>query len=178
MRKGIVGLATCVALSGVWLLADDRGRGGDDRVKELEGRVQAAEAELAKARELLAGIRASSQDTRSLEGVWRIVSIDGNRPGGKFVKPPYDEYKIMSAGHYLWLSFDPRTGKVLRSGGGTYTLEGERYKAHVDYSNAQDLRGVAGQDYEGTCRLDGKLWYHYGHMPNGAVFDELWERVH
>jgi hypothetical protein len=32
-------------------------------------------------------------------------------------------------------------------------------------------------DYDGTCRLDGKLWYHYGRMPNGAVFDERWERV-
>src|SRR5215472_14826720 len=80
MLRGIVGLAACVVLSGVWLMADDRGGGGDDLVKELEGRVQAAEAELAKAKELLAAIRASSQDTRSLEGVWRIVSIDGNRP--------------------------------------------------------------------------------------------------
>ena len=101
--------------------------------------MRAAEAELVKAKELLVAIGATSQDTRSLEGVWHIVSINGNRPGGKFVKPPYDEYKIMSAGHYLWLSFDPGTGKVFRSGGGTYTLEGEKYKAHVDYSNAEDL---------------------------------------
>lgn len=176
MRRRIVVLASCVVLAGVLLRADDRP--GDARVEELEGRIQAAEAELKKARELLAAIRASSQDTGRLEGVWRIVSINGNRPGGTFVKPPYDEYKIMTAGHYLWLSFDPETGKVLRSGGGTYTLDGEHYTAHVDYSNADDLRAVAGLEYRGTCRLEGKRWYHHGTMTNGAVFDELWERVH
>jgi hypothetical protein len=177
MRKRTIGLALCVVLAGLWLHADDK-PSADDRVKDLEERVRAAEFELKKAKELLSAIRSTSNTTKSLEGVWRIVSIDGNRPGGTFVKPPYDEYKIMTAGHYLWLSFDPGTGKVLRSGGGTYTLDGEDYTAHVDYSNAEDLRGVAGQEYKGKCRLDGKRWYHYGHMTNGAVFDELWERVH
>jgi hypothetical protein len=176
MRKRIIGLAFCVVLSGVLLQADDKP--GDDRVKELEARVQAAEAELKKAKELLAAAQAAQNNTQSLEGVWRIVSINGNRPGGIFVKPPYDEYKIMTAGHYLWLSFDPDTGNVLRSGGGTYALDGETYTAHVDFSNANDLRAVAKQEYKGTCRLDGKRWYHYGTMTNGAVFDELWERVH
>ncbi len=94
------------------------------------------------------------------------------------MKPPYDEYKIMTAGHYLWLSFDPHSGKVLRSGGGTYTLDGENYTGHVDYSNADDLRAVVGLGYSGTCRLEGKRCYHYGRMTNGATFDELWERVH
>jgi hypothetical protein len=177
MCTRIIGLALCVVLAGLWLHADDK-PAGNDRVKELEERVRAAESELNKAKEILAEIRSASTKTENLEGVWRIVSINGNRPGGAFVKPPYDEYKIMTAGHYLWLSFDPETGKVLRSGGGTYTLNGEDYTAHVDYSNANDLRGVVGQEYKGKCRLEGKRWYHYGTMTNGAVFDELWERVH
>jgi hypothetical protein len=191
--------ALCVVLVGGhrgMLQADERSGGGSDprpevaevrsRVKELEGRVRAAEAELGKVKELLASIEAApaqdvgaeKDDTGTLEGVWRIVSIGGNREGGTFVKPPYDEYKIMTAGHYLWLSFNPETGAVLRSGGGTYALKDGVYTAHVDYSNATDLRAVTGLEYKGTCRLDGKRWYHYGKMTNGAVFDELWERVH
>ncbi len=176
MRKTIVALMCCFVLFGVWLQAADKS--DDARVKELEAHLRAAETELKKAKELLDALRTSPKSTKSLEGVWRIVSINGNRPGGKFVKPPYDEYKIMTAGHYLWLSFDPHTGKVIRSGGGTYTLDGENYSAHVDFSNAKDLRAVIGQGYKGTCRLEGKRWYHYGKMTNGAGFDELWERVH
>ena len=98
MRKRTIGLALCVVLTGLWLHADDK-PSADDRVKDLEERVRAAESELKKAKELLSAIRSTSNTTRSLEGVWRIVSIDGNRPGGTFVKPPYYEYKIMTAGH-------------------------------------------------------------------------------
>jgi hypothetical protein len=161
-------------------------------VAALEARLRADETNLKQAKELLAMLENIDQpapaprpavdegpaevDTR-LEGVWRIVSIGGNF-GGQFRTPPYDEYKIMTAGRYLWLSFEPNTGKVLRSGGGTYTLKGETYTARVDYSNSEDLRAVVGREYAGTCKLDGKKWYRFGRVPNGAVFDELWERVH
>jgi hypothetical protein len=154
-------------------------------VKSLEARVKSAEEDLAKAKALLAVLEPApapvaaveKDETDSVEGVWRIVGIGGNGNGGDFRKPPYDEYKIMSAGHYLWLSFDPNSGKVLRSGGGTYSLKGEVYAAHVDYSNATDLRAVASQEYAGTSRLDGKRLFHFGTMTNGATFDELWEKV-
>jgi hypothetical protein len=181
-------------------------RGGEPGVAEaralvaaLEARVRSAEANLKQARQLLAQLEVEEKPAAAattgkdekpgqadkeaepidprLEGVWRIVSIGGNF-GDEFRKPPYDEYKIMSAGHYLWLSFDPATGRVLRSGGGTYTLAGEKYTARVECSNSQDLRSVVGLEYQGTCKLEGKKWYHFGRMPNGAVFDELWERVH
>jgi hypothetical protein len=161
-------------------------------VTALEARVRLAEGDLNQAKDLLArlerrgnaapsapsalGELSESADTQ-LEGVWRIVSIGGHF-GDEFRKPPYDEYKIMTAGHYLWLSFDPETGEVIRSGGGTYTLDGDRYAARVDYSRSDDLKAVVGQEYSGTCKVDGNKCHHYGHMPNGAVFDELWERVH
>jgi hypothetical protein len=59
----------------------------------------------------------------------------------------------------------------------TYSLKGDVYAAHVDYSNATDLRAVASQEYAGTSRLDGKRLFHFGTMTNGATFDELWEKV-
>jgi len=171
-----IGTVCGIALLGAVIRADDAP--GDSRVKELEERVRAAEAELKKAEELLVAIRdAEKDDAAALEGVWRIVSINGNRPGGAFVKPPYDEYKIMTAGHYLWLSFKPDTGQVLRSGGGSYAVKGDQYTARVEYSNASDLKAIKGLEYKGTCRLEGSRCYHYGTMSNGAVFDELWEKV-
>lgn len=154
-------------------------------VKSLEARARSAQADLDKAKALLATLDpappspvAEKDDTDSVEGVWRIVGISGNFNNGEFRKPPYDEYKIMSAGHYLWLSFNPENGAVIRSGGGTYTLKGDAYTAHVDYSIAGDLQAVASQEYTGTSRLEGKKLYHFGTMTNGAMFDELWERVH
>ena len=143
MRMRTIGAVCGIVLLGAVIRADDAP--GDARVKQLEERVRAAEAELKKARELLAAIRDAEKDnTATQEGVWRIVSINGNRPGGTSVKPPYDEYKIMTAGHYLWLSFNPETGQVLRSGGGSYSVKGQDYTARVDYSNASDLKAIKG----------------------------------
>jgi hypothetical protein len=162
-------------------------------VKTLEARLRSTEASLGKARELVANLEgkpitvgpvkagaiadSDEDDTNSVEGVWRIVGVNGHT-SGEYRKPPYDEYKIMSAGHYLWLSFDPETGEVVRSGGGTYRIKGGVYTARIECSNSADLRAVAGGEYKGTCRIDGKKWYHFGSVPSGAGFDELWERVH
>jgi hypothetical protein len=162
-------------------------------VRTLEARLRSTEVSLGKARELVADLEgkpiaagpvkagavadSDEDDTNRVEGVWRIVGVNGHA-SGEYRKPPYDEYKIMSAGHYLWLSFNPDTGEVVRSGGGTYSIKGGVYTARIECSNSADLRAVAGGEYKGTCRIDGKKWYHYGSVPSGAGFDELWERVH
>ena len=65
----------------------------------------------------------------------------------------------------------------IRSGGGSYSVKGQDYTARVDYSNASDLKAIKGVEYKGTCRLEGARCYHYGTMSNGAVFDEVWEKV-
>jgi hypothetical protein len=197
-----VGLGAALALA-VLLLGSGRGKAqpiekpgegvtkaqAQALVTELEAQLRATESSLKKAREILARFEADEKakpkenagegedQTDQVEGVWRIVGINGNN-GGEFQKPPYDEYKIMSAGHYLWLSFNPDTGKVLRSGGGVYAIKDGKYTAHIECSNSDDLRALIGQEYKGTFRLEGTKWYHFGNVPNGAVFDELWERVH
>ena len=161
-------------------------------VAVLETQLRSSESNLKKASELLARLEGTEEpapkaalskdasirgdETQLVEGVWRIAGIGGN-VGGNFRQAPYDEYKIMTAGHYLWLSFDPKTGKVLRSGGGVYSVKDGKYTAKVECSNSGDLRAVIGQEYTGTCKVEGKKWYHFGRMPNGAVFDEVWERV-
>ncbi len=205
-RVGLwVGLGAAVGL-GVLLAGIERGRAATSQTSEgdpvaaqahslvnaLEARLRSTESSLKMARQLLAELEGDRQpgpepasakepglgedEGKLLEGVWRIAGIGGNR-GPAFEKPPYDEYKIMSAGHYLWLSFKPETGDVLRSGGGVYTLKDGAYTARVECSNSEDLRAIVGQEYKGTCRVEGKKWYHVGTMSNGAVFDELWERV-
>lgn len=162
-------------------------------VSQLEARLRSTEASLEKARAVVAELEGKASrpapitapapapqlrpgDGKDLEGVWRLVGIR-NGEGETFTKAPYEQYKIMTADHYLWMSFEPETGKVLRSGGGSYTLKDGTYSAHVDYSNSEDLRAIAGQDYTFTCKLDGNLWYHAGPMPNGARVDDLWERI-
>lgn len=158
-------------------------------VERLEAHLRATETSLAQARARLASLVVqgnggvvevhdafgNSPDKR-LEGVWRIVGVNGHNQG-EFQKPPYDEYKIMSAGHYLWLSFRPGTGEILRSGGGVYTLKDGEYRARIECSNSSDLLSIMGKEYSGRCMIDGDKWYHNGHVPNGAHFDEVWQRV-
>ncbi len=158
-------------------------------VKEAEETVRSAEEKLRKTRAVLARVDAAERrlskdaaddvldQTDQVEGIWRIVGIDG-KGGREFRQPPYDEYKILSAGHYFWLSFDPATGKVIRSGGGVYSIKDGKYKAQIEYSNSPDLRAAVGKDYTGTFKLEDKLWFHFGKVPTGGTFDELWERVH
>jgi len=159
-------------------------------VERLESHFRAAETSLAKARARLASLSAAARvavpelldafgnpPDKKLEGVWRIVGINGHNQG-EFQKPPYDEYKIMSGGHYLWLSFRPGTGEVLRSGGGVYTLKDGAYTARIECSNSPDLLSIMGKEYSGRCMIDGDKYYHNGHVPNGASFDEVWQRVH
>jgi hypothetical protein len=201
-----MGLIGMIAVGAATLLISYRGvRASDDipnqakaeseldgarkEVERLEAHLRATETSLAKARARLAtlefgdkGRAAEVVDAfgnpvdKKLEGVWRIVGINGHNQG-EFQKPPYDEYKIMSGGHYLWLSFRPGTGDVLRSGGGVYTLKDGEYKARIECSNSPDLLSIMGKEYSGRCMIDGDKWYHNGKVPNGAPFDEVWRRV-
>ena len=188
----LAGMARATAEPSQRLEADQVAVQARALVNALEARLRSTESSLQKATQLLAELEGDRQpaheptavkdsgskddDGKLVEGVWRIAGIGGNR-GPAFEKPPYDEYKIMSAGHYLWLSFNPETGEVLRSGGGVYTLKDGTYTARVECSNSEDLRAIVGQEYKGTCKVEGKKWYHFGIMSNGAGFDELWERV-
>jgi hypothetical protein len=160
-------------------------------VAKLEAQMRSTESSLRQARELLAKLEGGGSSRRPIasrganlrdgdgsdvEGIWRLVGV-GNGKGEEFYEAPYIQYKIMTANHYLWMSFDPETGRVLRSGGGSYTLKDGTYSAHVDYSNSADLRGISGQEYTFRCQIDGDRWYHRGPMPNGAYVDDLWERI-
>lgn len=143
--------------------------------KDSLGRLERGEKPAPEADEKEAAVPEGG-GTGLIEGVWRIVGIDGNKDGN-FKEPPYDEFKIVSAGHYLWISFELGTGKVLRSGGGTCSVKDGVYAATIECSNSADLRAIVGKKYVGTCRVEGKKWFHAGKVPNGAVFDELWERL-
>jgi hypothetical protein len=206
-KKTLLCIGLAAASTGLLLLftglpakADGDREGGVDQavtkardlVESLEARLRSTEADLKEARSLLARLERGDKpllkpeakevaeppadDSGLVEGVWRIVGIGGHETG-VFQKPPYDEYKIMSAGHYLWLSFDPATGKRLRSGGGSYSIQDGKYSAKIECSSSEDLRSVIGREYTGTCRVEGNKWFHFGKVPTGGGFDELWERV-
>ena len=102
----------------------------------------------------------------------------GGGETGDFRPAPYVQYKIMRAGHYLWISLDRETGEVLRIGGGAYTVKDGIYTARIEFSNSADLRAIVGQEYQFTCKLEGDKWFHAGPMPKGRRVDDLWERVH
>jgi hypothetical protein len=187
-RTGLwVGLVGVLGLLGAGDVASVR-----EQITKLEAQQRSIESNLKKARAELAELEGKKpakeanpkqaaanpvdDETKLLEGAWRLVGVkDGN---GNYVDAPYIQYKIMATGHYLWLSYDRETGRVLRTGGGSYSLKDGVYTARVEYSNAADLRGIAGQEYKFTCKIDGDKWYHEGPMPNGAYVDDLWERMH
>jgi hypothetical protein len=160
-------------------------------VAQLEAQMRITESSLRRARELLTSLEGGNPSPQPVQdqgaglrdgdgddvvGIWRLVGVRGGK-GGEFHKAPYEQYKIMTEDRYLWMSYDPDTGRVLRSGGGTYSLRDGTYTAHVDYSNSADLKAIAGQEYRFTCKIEGNQWYHAGPMPNGAYVDDLRERI-
>ena len=76
----------------------------------------------------------------------------------------------------MWVSYGP-DGVVIRTGGGSYTLNGDSYQETPEYGFGNDFNVVKSKPQTFTCRVDGNKWYHSGALSNGLPIAEVWERV-
>lgn len=110
-----------------------------------------------------------------LVGTWKLVSA---KYGGQdFVfEEGITTLKHVTPTQFMWASFD-KTGKVTRSAGGDYTLEGEVYEETPEYGISSDFDEIKGKAQVFKWKLEGNKWYHKGKLSNGLTIEEVWERV-
>jgi hypothetical protein len=109
-----------------------------------------------------------------LIGTWKLVSA---KYGGQESSLPQDSttLKHITPTHYMWASYD-KDGKVYRSAGGPYTLNGEVMESTPEYGLG-DFEAIKGKRQTYKCKVEGNKWYQSGTLSTGQPLEEVWERV-
>ena len=85
--------------------------------------------------------------------------------------------KHITPGNFMWVSYDPNTGEVTRTSGGTYKLDGEKYEETPRYGLSKDFEVVKDKQQTFTIKIDGDTLHQDGMLSNGLKLEEDWERV-
>lgn len=123
-----------------------------------------------------------------LDGVWRMVAnrdwqAGSPAPGlADIPKEKQTHLKFITAGHFIWYTYDPATKAITESMSGTCVLNGSAYQETVEYgsgSNYAMLLGTASFTVKtdgGRMHLSGTLKFG-GNAPTTLHIEEVWERV-
>jgi len=132
--------------------------------------------------------------TCRVDGTWELASVSVD--GKERALSGYQQRKILTGGHFMWLGQAARRDTILRrtvadslrattvlGGSGSYTVSGSAYTERLDYF--YDPNGI-GQTVPATCRVDGEYWYHSFTTPFDSLsvpadkrqhIVEVWRRV-
>jgi hypothetical protein len=105
-----------------------------------------------------------------LDGIWELVSGQQLPKGAR-------DIKIISQGHFIFVAYDPESGKPLYTGGGTCILNGASYMEHIDFMSDEISAGMIGKDQRFTIKADGHEFTQTGTLSNGKSLSELWKRA-
>jgi hypothetical protein len=64
---------------------------------------------------------------------------------------------MISAKHFMFMSYDKSKMKTTGAGSGSYTLKGNTYTEHIDFIDVGGGDGLAGTDAVFTVKVDGDL---------------------
>ena len=118
---------------------------------------------------------ACAQSSNELVGTWQLVSAKHTSPNGivtNFNAPEWDVIKVINATHFAALAL--RNNAFSHAHGGRYTLQGDTYTEHVEYSRYEQTIGMKA---EFQIRLEGDTWHCPGTGSGGTKFEEAWRRV-
>jgi hypothetical protein len=91
--------------------------------------------------------------------------------------PQYSHIKMLTATHFVWVSYDRSTGIVMAMGGGTYEFDGRVYIERLLFGGETLAGEFIGEDQFFTANLDGDEWRHEGTLSNGFQVKEVWRRI-
>ncbi len=113
--------------------------------------------------------------TPALVGSWKLVSA---KSGGTTLEFPAGTtiLKHITPTSFFWVHYN-RDGQITQGGGGSYVLDGTRYDETPEYGLGEGVQPLLGKRQSFTARVEGNRWYHGGQESNGAVIEEIWERM-
>jgi hypothetical protein len=108
-------------------------------------------------------------------GSWKLVS---SKYGGQEFHYPAGTTTIkhVTPSQFMWVTYD-EDGKVTRTAGGSYTLNGDVYEESPAYGLSSDFDIIKGKTHTFQCRIDANTWHHDGKLSYGQTIEEVWERV-
>ena len=112
----------------------------------------------------------------SLVGTWRLVSMKIRGEESRLPEISVT-YKHITPCAFMWVSYEPVTGRIFRAAGGTYTILGNNYTEKIEYGVGGDYEIIKSTQPSFTAKVDGDRWYHDGILANGTTIEEIWERL-
>ena len=141
----------------------------------------------------------TTEKKNKVEGVWEKVSAKITLPDTtmEFTQDDFKQIKVITKSHFVWIGQQPNRAKFVEggtdsellaaaksfgAGGGTYTLEGDIYTEHIEFTLNPNRTGVS---IPFTCHIDGDKWIHSGTMPRKSIGQqgsdyelcEVWRRI-
>jgi hypothetical protein len=115
----------------------------------------------------------AAQATNRIIGTWQLVS---GQVGGQDSLGNNTEIKIISAKHFMWISYDKSKMKTTGAGSGSYTLNGNTYKEHIDFIDVSGGESLVGTDVVFTVKVDGDTLTQTGELL-GTPLKETYKRI-
>jgi hypothetical protein len=117
------------------------------------------------------------KNVADITGAWKMEAYRHDISSNSFTSWPDNrpEMKFITGKNFCWISYDSKTGKILSSAGGTYTLEGDTYTENIEYGLGMD--SYLGTKSKFKVRIEGDTMFITGSLSSGQRIEEIWHRV-
>jgi hypothetical protein len=112
-----------------------------------------------------------------ITGSWKLESYKYGTSSGAFASADagIPRIKLITGNSFQWVHFDASTKRIVKSAGGSYTLEGDAYTEMLEY-------GLNMEQYIGTqsvfkVKVEKDVLFISGKLSTGYPIEEVWQRV-
>lgn len=120
-------------------------------------------------------LKTGTTQRHKLVGTWKVIKSSTN--GKEFEYPEgHTTLKHITTSQYMWFSYNAE-GKVYRTGGGDYILDGEEYIEIPLYGYESEYSADRKLKHTLRCQLNNGKWVSSGQLMDGSAISETWVRV-
>lgn len=141
----------------------------------------------------LLGINTISDNTvaEKIQGSWTLVEFKYGYEAEYEKVPAFIYYvKNVTESHFSWCSYNPEDGKVIGTGGGTYSIDGKNYIESTDFWYPSGT-SIPGTTTTFTYKLKGNMWTISGYIKDvelnpssgemvpidSTYISEVWQKI-
>jgi hypothetical protein len=113
----------------------------------------------------------------SISGTWQLESYKYGPTQSSFIDIQKNRIrlKVINETNFIWVDYDPQTGQVTKSAGGSYTVVGNTYTESLDFGLEMDP--YIKQNHVYTVQVEGDMFFLSGQLTPDYKIEEIWKRV-
>ena len=116
-----------------------------------------------------------------LLGSWSLVARKAFFAGdsAEWVETPSNvtQLKHITPTHFSWVRFDMEAGSMVGAGGGTYSMDEDKYVELVQYVFGDISTLLLGKKQEFTWKIEGDTFHQSGRLSDGLYIEEKYVRA-